>query len=146
MGTEGRRTLAQFFRKLEGDGRLRRPPVDEAIILQPTGRAFRRLLEKDAALLNVLERLAERLGSETFHIVDHWDCDRAAVGIANPKEHGTLVYISTFGMPADRYIVELELPSEPGRDLPYRIASSRSGLDFERLVAVVRRHFARESG
>src|SRR5262245_63124161 len=120
MEREGRRTLAQLFQKLEGDGRLRRPPVDEAIILQSEGGAFRRVLEKDAAILGVLERLAERLGPETFAIVDHWDCDRTAVGIENPTQHRTLAYISTFGMPDGRYIVELEVPSEPSRNLPYR--------------------------
>ena len=145
MEGEGRRTLAQFFRKLEGDGRLRRPPVDEAIVLQSSGGAFRRVLKKGPAILNVLGRLADHLGPETFDIVDHWDDDRTAVGIANPREHRILVYISTFGTPDGRYAVELEAPSEPGRNLPYRITSSRSGLNFEQLVAVVRRHLTREN-
>jgi hypothetical protein len=145
LETEGGLTLAEIFRKLEGDGRLRRPPVDEVIFLRSEGGTFRRALEKDPAILQVLERLAARLGPKTFDIVDHWDCDLTAVGVANPKDHRILAYISTFGMPEGRYIVELELPPEPGRKLPYHIAHTQSGLDFEQLVAKVRTHLARDN-
>jgi hypothetical protein len=100
-------------------------------------------LEKDPAILDVLEGLRARLGRSAFEVVDHWECDLCAIGIASPRHHGVLVYISTLGQPAGRFYAELELPPAPGDDFPYQVAGTFESLDFERLAAVVTEHLAR---
>jgi hypothetical protein len=60
-------------------------------------------LMKDPSLLAVLDRLNEDLGDEAFAIVDHWDADLCAVGVAKPSDHARLVYISTWP-PADHVL------------------------------------------
>jgi len=63
-------------------------------------------LVKRAAVLRLLSRLEERLGSDTFQIVDHWEGDLIAIGVAHPHNRELLVYIAANG-PED-YYVELE--------------------------------------
>jgi hypothetical protein len=96
--------------------------------------------KKDPAITELLERLRERLGPGAFAIVDHWEADPCAVGIARPRDTGVLAYLSTFNLPAGRYDVELELPPGPAQDLIYREAGKHWDVDFETLAEVVRRH------
>src|SRR3954468_24527236 len=98
-------------------------------------------LDKDPIIVALLDRLSERLGPGSFDIVDHWESDLCAVGIASPEDHGILAYISCYGKPEGRYYVELELPPASGNDLPYQAAGRFSDLDFEALVGVVSGHF-----
>ena len=100
-------------------------------------------LDKDPAILAVLRRLSERLGRDAFDIVDHWEPDLCAVGIASPRDHAILVYISCFGKLEGRYYVELELPPSPGEELPYQVAGRYNDLDFEAVAGVVSAHFGR---
>ena len=98
--------------------------------------------DKDPAIIELLERLRRRLGPEAFDVVDHWEGDPTAVGIASPREHGVLAYLSTFDRPPGRYDVELEWPPAPGQEFPYRDAGKHRDLDFEAMAEVVRRHFS----
>jgi hypothetical protein len=98
------------------------------------------LPDKDPIILGTLSRLWSRLGPGSFEVVNHWEADRTAVGIASPRSHRVLVNISSH---EDGFHVELELPSAAGDDLPYRVAGRASGLDFEQLVGVVAEHLAR---
>ena len=82
--------------------------------------------EKDPTIQRVIERLAGRFGRGAFAIVDHWDGDLCAIGIARPDDHGTLAYICTFGEPENCYYVELELPPPADSDMPNRSVSIRS--------------------
>ncbi len=100
------------------------------------------MLNKDISIRRMLARLARRLGCQRFDIVDHWEIDLCAIGIASPRNHGVLVYISTYRKHPTRYDVELELPPTPGNDFPYEVASRHSNLTFEELVRVVRAHLA----
>jgi hypothetical protein len=76
-------------------------------------------LDKDPIIIALLERLGERLGPDSFDIVDHWESDLCAVGIASPRDHGILAYLSCYGEPEGRYHVELELP--PPQAMTYSI-------------------------
>lgn len=98
-------------------------------------------LDKDPAILSVLDGLRARLGHESFDIVDHWESDLCAVGIASRRDHGVLAYLSCFGEPEGRWHVELELPPLPSDDLPYRDAGRFPDLDVEAAAAIIRRHF-----
>jgi hypothetical protein len=99
--------------------------------------------DKDDVIIRVLDRLRHDLGAGAFDVVDHWEADLNAVGIASPKNHGVLVYISTSGQSEERYHVELELPPAPGDDFPYQDAGSFSQLDYPQLLDIVRQHLGR---
>lgn len=134
--------LGDFMHKLEGDGRTKRPPADVPELLRVECDSPFAKLQKDAGIIALLTRLSERLGPDAFVIVDHWEGDPNAVGIASPRNRHVLAYLSNFGSEADSYFVELELPPEPDRDFPYTIAESRSDAEFEIVVEMVRRHLA----
>ncbi len=99
-------------------------------------------LDKDPAILAVLDRLWSRLGPDAFVLADHWESDLCAVGIASPRNRGVLAYLSTYAELPERFYVELELPPLLGDDFPYQVASRFDGLDFECLVSVVGKHLA----
>jgi len=77
-------------------------------------------LIKDQTIHDVLAKLGTRFGEGVFDIVDHWDGDLFAVGIARPDNHAALAYISCYGMHEDHYDVELELPTRTGSDYPLK--------------------------
>jgi len=100
-------------------------------------------LDKDPIIVALLRRLRKYLGPSAFDIVDHWESDLCAIGIASPRDHGVLAYISCFGEPEGRYHVELELPPSPDGDLPFQVAGRYNDLDFEALADVVSNHLKR---
>lgn len=97
-------------------------------------------LEKAPIVLRTLDRLWTRLGPDAFDIVDHWECDLTAVGVASPRDHGVLAYIASYD---NGFYVELELPPRTGDDFPYQVAGTYSGLDFEQVAVIVGEHLAR---
>ena len=101
---------------------------------------MRALLDKDPVIVRTLDRLWTRLGPDAFDVVDHWEDDPIAVGIASPRNHGMLAYLAAYD---DGFHVELETPPVPGDDFPYQVAGRHSDLNFEQLVDVVRKHLAR---
>lgn len=96
--------------------------------------------DKDPAILAALDRLWSRLGRDTFVLVDHWESDLCAVGIASPRDHRVLIYISCYGEPPGCFAYELELPPPPGDDFPYQVAGTGDGLSLEELAVVVAKH------
>jgi hypothetical protein len=98
-------------------------------------------LNKDAAILAVLDKLWSRLGQDAFVVADHWACDPYAVGIANPLDLGVLVYIAYDGQP-DWYSYELELPAPTGA-YTYNVAGRSDGVTFDELANVVESHLKR---
>ncbi len=97
-------------------------------------------LKKDKSIRGVLKRLRSHIGDEAFHVVDNWDADLFAVGIAKTSDHGTLAYISTWKKEPGKYFVELESPPQEGDDLPYRVAASYESVTFGELLDIVSRH------
>lgn len=98
--------------------------------------------EKDRRILDLLDQLRSKLGDGAFDIVDHWEQDLIAVGIASPRNHQILVYIGVYD---DGYHAELELPPVTEDDGRYRVAGRYSGLSFDQLANIVDTHFAQES-
>jgi len=96
--------------------------------------------DKNQEIIDVLARLQQMFGEGCFDIVDHWDADLNAIGIANPADHGRLAYIAINNDHPNGYFVELELPPSPESDLPYCIAGNFEDIDFEQLASVVGRH------
>jgi hypothetical protein len=102
-------------------------------------------LQKDESIIRLLDRLESHLGKGAFVIMDHWEGDLCAVGIARPDNHCVLVYICTAYEPADTYFVSLELPPKAGEDQwanhPYTPAGEQRVHGFDALLHLVKRHF-----
>lgn len=94
---------------------------------------------KDASIHEVVAKLREELGTTAFEIVDHWEDDLCAIGLARPGNHSVLVYVATYALPAHTYFASLELPSI-AEGLPYKSAGEFNDLDFDGLVNVVKKH------
>ena len=50
-------------------------------------------MQKDDHILRMLANLRQRLGEGAFQIVDHWQADLRAVGIAHPDHEHRLAYM-----------------------------------------------------
>ena len=96
--------------------------------------------QKFPEVLDTLRRLRERFGVGTFVVLDDWDADLAAVGIARPDVPERLVYFAVKPAEGGEYFVSLEDPPAPGSELPYLPAGDHAGVDFEGLAALVATH------
>ena|SRR5579859_4118639 len=97
------------------------------------------LPNKDAEIREVLSWLTDRLGSN-FHVVDHWDADRCAIGVTAVHDAKQLVYISSWSRPSGRYFVELETAPSPGSEMPYTTVNKFDTVDREELARIVAEH------
>ena len=96
-------------------------------------------LEKHLSILLLLDRLRSDLGSAAFAVVDHWDADHCAIGLAHPSNHQILVYVSTFHKETGQYDYELELPPVSEVEL-YSCAGRAESSTYEELLGVIRSH------
>jgi hypothetical protein len=94
---------------------------------------------KDAEIREVLSWLRDRLGP-TFLVIDHWDGDLCAIGVAATHDPKQLVYISSWNRPGGRYFVELETAPAPGSEMPYTSVSKFDTVDREELACIVAQH------
>ena len=99
--------------------------------------------DKDPALLLMLTQLRVSLGENTFDVVDHWEADLHAVGIASPRNHGVLAYLSNFNREPGYYDVELELPPVNGDDATYHPIGNHWNVGFNEVIEIVREHLSR---
>jgi hypothetical protein len=97
-------------------------------------------IDKDPSILQLLEQLD--LPRNGWAIVDHWEADLCAIGLARPSAPRRLVYVSTYGKTEGEYDYQCEeaLGSEPD---DYVTTDARQGVDLPTLVAVLRRHLDR---
>ncbi|MFY0530539.1 hypothetical protein ACN28I_47690 [Archangium gephyra] len=97
------------------------------------------MIQKDKRILALLARLP--MNERGWVIVDHWDADLMAVGIAHPSDVRRLVYVSTFKKENGRYDYECEVPTGAGPD---HFTTSDRGEDVEEgaLLAALERHLA----
>ncbi len=98
-------------------------------------------LRKHETILSLIDKLKSRMGDDAFDVVDHWDADLFAVGIAKPDDHDVLAYVCTYGRAVDNYFVSLELPPELDSDLPYRNAGDFEVQTFDELIEIILDHF-----
>jgi hypothetical protein len=66
------------------------------------------LMRKDTSIWALIARLATIFGGEAFQLVDHWDADLFAIGLASVRDAARLVYVSTFRKPAGTVAYECE--------------------------------------
>ncbi len=95
---------------------------------------------KDEDIRQVITSLQDELGLDAFDIVDHWETDSLAIGIARPDNHKTLIYIATCESD-NRYFVSLENPPVD-EDFPYQQGEIFDGIDFITLMNVVKKHLS----
>lgn len=96
-------------------------------------------MEKDASIQELLVKLTSLVEPGAFEIVDYWDADLFAIGLARPGESSVLAYVSTREAPG-RYTVHLELMPSEDSGLPYTPGDVHEGLDWNALVTVVGAH------
>lgn len=107
---------------------------------QKIGKIDTQLETKHSSIQHVVAKLREELGHISFEIVDHWEADLYAIGLARPDNSHVLVYISTFHLPEGEYFVSIELPPEEGDDIPYQPSGEFHNVDFRGLVGLIKRH------
>jgi hypothetical protein len=96
---------------------------------------------KAKLVVELIEVLRSRLGSDTFQVIDHWPDDPMAVGIASPQDAGVLAYISVTPEAEAAYFVSLELPPEgEWADHPYTPGNERNECGIDELVATISAH------
>lgn len=97
-------------------------------------------MEKEPQLIAAVDEVRRQLG-DSIEIVDQWDGDRLAVGIARRDEHQQLAYIAVKPTEtADHFFVALETAPAPGSDLPYATAGEHDNLTLTDVVRVIGRH------
>ena len=95
--------------------------------------------DKDDEIRDLLSWLRSRLG-QNFVVIDHWEADRSAVGVAATDDPKQLVYIASRGQPAGPYFVELETAPGEGSDLPYTMVGRFEAVDREQLLRITAQH------
>jgi hypothetical protein len=99
---------------------------------------------KAKLVVELIDALRTRLGSDAFQVIDHWPDDPMAVGIAAPQDAGVLAYVSVTPEADDPYFVSLELPPEAeGADHAYLPGDERNECGIEELVATISAHLRR---
>jgi hypothetical protein len=97
-------------------------------------------MTKDASIWSFLARLAAAGDPAQWQVIDHWDGDLKAVGIARADSAQPLVYVSTWSQHAGLYAYECETAAPPGSELPYIAARQGERADFFHLLSVLREH------
>jgi len=94
---------------------------------------------KDDSLRMLVGELAQRLPPGSFVVVDHWEADPFAIGLASPRNHGRLAYVTSDRDIHGRYFMSRELPSDT--DLaPFREAGCDQFEDVNALAQAVALH------
>ncbi|WP_437876220.1 hypothetical protein [Sorangium sp. So ce513] len=95
------------------------------------------MMAKDDRIIELLDSLdLQRRG---WLVVDHWEADTCAIGIARASEPRRLVYVGIFGKEYGRYDYECELPSGPA--VTDYVATGRGdGVTYDELLEVLMKH------
>ncbi|GAB4515766.1 MAG: hypothetical protein Tsb0020_34400 [Haliangiales bacterium] len=94
-------------------------------------------LQKDVSILRLLEHL--NLSARGWMLVDYWDADRCAIGIATMAEPRRLVYVSTFARAEGRYDYACEAPAGDRLE-DFTTLDEREDVDFDTLRQAMESH------
>jgi hypothetical protein len=94
-------------------------------------------LRKHASIWKFLGELAQHIDSEQYQVIDYWESDLYAVGVAPPDDPAQLVYVSTFGQSPGTFAYECEVAAER---VPF--STTRRGIanGMNELAIVIRKH------
>ena len=101
--------------------------------------AVRPASNKDPAIVAVLAKLSRDLGAQAFEVIDHWDADPTAIGIARTAEPRRLAYI-TADTTSGHFFLELESPGATQDPTDYVVAGRWDSVEYEELRAQVAKH------
>lgn len=93
---------------------------------------------KHESVLEMLAQLSAVLNPSGWEVVDHWEADLHAVGIARRGQPEVLVYVSTYGLPPGRFSCECEPAG--CRGAVAGALGTAEGIDFKTLVSVIEGH------
>ena len=93
------------------------------------------VVRKDTSIWALIAQLAALFGGDSFQLVDHWDADLFAVGIASVKDERRLVYVSTFKKAPGLFAYDCEDPDSGSLE-------KGDHADLEELLRVLKRHLS----
>ncbi len=94
-------------------------------------------MDKDVPILELLTWLRERTG-DAFQIVDHWEADRRAIGLAACANASQIAYVLSLGLGLFR--VSLETAPLQGSSLPYEEIARYDAMSREQVLAILTQH------
>jgi len=94
---------------------------------------------KDESLRKLVAELLQRLPPRSFVVVDHWEADPLAIGLARPSEPDRLVYITSDRDVRGRYFMSRELPSNSDL-VPFRDGGADQFRDIDALARAIAVH------
>ena len=97
-------------------------------------------LNKDKSIKAVLERISSNIGEENLCLVDHWDADLCAIGIAKKDDNAQLVYISTYNKPYREFYYELEFSSKIKADTSN--LQLEGDVKYNELIKIIKSHLS----
>lgn len=97
-------------------------------------------MNKDESILALLQHL--ELEHRDWIVVDHWDSDRTAIGIARRDAPRRLVYISTFEKQPGRFFFERETPAGLN-ETEFTTSTPVEDGSLEELIAALESHLNR---
>ncbi len=83
------------------------------------------------------------LGKGAFAVVDHWEADLCAVGLARPSDERFLIYLSTWPPESGLYSYQLESPAR-GDDSPYTAGDLVADAAYEAVFDAARCHLLQQ--
>jgi hypothetical protein len=96
-----------------------------------------KIIDKDLQIRRIVDYLFNKY-NEKILIKDFWDADLCAIGLSDKTEK-YLIYISTFGLPIDRFNVVLEnIPDNKENSL---IVGEFNDIAFDKLERILVDHF-----
>lgn len=116
-----------------------RPLTECTLVCIITEAACQMTTEKDKSIQDLL-RLIDP-GKHNWIVVDYWDGDLCAIGIAHKDQPRRLIYISTFNQAPGYYYYECEEPAGPMLS-DYTATKSAEGIDFHELMRIINWHFS----
>lgn len=101
-------------------------------------------MKKDRSIIDFLKDLEKTIDKEEYKIVDYWDGDLCAIGIENPINPGTMIYISTFDMPYKHFYVNIETPicnlNSNENDITNFTSKEFLDVEFNKLIDIICKH------
>jgi hypothetical protein len=94
---------------------------------------------KHPSLRHLISELLRRMPDGSFIVVDHWEADPFAIGLARPAQPGHLAYITSLTAAQGTYFMSRELPSDSDL-IPYREGEAQQYTDIDTLAAAILDH------
>lgn len=101
--------------------------------------------QKHDLLQRAVASLHRRFGASAFVIVDHWEGDEFAIGIASPRDPRVLAHVAVDPDDPEHFFVELELPPQGITDIPYTPAGSFDRLTESGMAELIAEHLSSAS-